>query len=314
MKKLLILLLGLILIFLGQCTRRGATLDAYEKNEFLMSGNLVSAEWLYRNIDDTSIVIVDARPDRLYKISHINGAVNLDWEVVLPYAVPVAFRLLPEDSLWVLLCSRQIRSSKNIVVYSDAADLNTWGGDGMLYWLFEFLKFENVLVLDGGLSAWIKKGFPISQGSYNPLLDTAGCGLILGFDSSKLATTEWLRQYVNQNGIINANIKLIDARDTAEFKGDTNYTEARLGRIPGARHFHWREGLNHDGTLRDSITLTAVFSGLGLSNQDTIVTYCTGGVRSGFVYFILKYLGYSHVRNYEGSFEEWSNDYSLPVQ
>ena len=51
----------------------------------------------------------------------------------------------------------------------------------------------------------------------------------------------------------------------------------------------------------------------GITQDREVVVYCTGGVRSAMGYFVLKYLGYS-VRNYDGSWWDWSLDASLPVE
>jgi thiosulfate/3-mercaptopyruvate sulfurtransferase len=45
-----------------------------------------------------------------------------------------------------------------------------------------------------------------------------------------------------------------------------------------------------------------------------MICYCTGGVRSAWLYFILKLVGYHNVRNYPGSWWEWSRDFACPVE
>ena len=37
-------------------------------------------------------------------------------------------------------------------------------------------------------------------------------------------------------------------------------------------------------------------------------------VRSAWVYFVFKLAGYRNVRNYPGSFWEWSRDFACPVE
>ena len=39
-----------------------------------------------------------------------------------------------------------------------------------------------------------------------------------------------------------------------------------------------------------------------------MITYCTGGVRSAEAWTMLRALGYADVRNYDGSWFEWSAD------
>ena len=52
----------------------------------------------------------------------------------------------------------------------------------------------------------------------------------------------------------------------------------------------------------------------GLHEGQEVVCYCTGGVRSGWVYFVLKIVGYHRVKNYPGSWWEWSRDFAAPTE
>ncbi|MDC8448962.1 MAG: hypothetical protein LV473_11460 [Nitrospira sp.] len=45
-----------------------------------------------------------------------------------------------------------------------------------------------------------------------------------------------------------------------------------------------------------------------------VICYCTGGVRSGWLYFILKLAGYPKISNYPGSWWEWSRDFASPAE
>ncbi|HZC67769.1 MAG TPA: rhodanese-like domain-containing protein, partial [Nitrospirales bacterium] len=57
----------------------------------------------------------------------------------------------------------------------------------------------------------------------------------------------------------------------------------------------------------------AILEEQGVGSGKEVVCYCTGGVRSAWLYFILELAGYEKVRNYPGSWWEWGNDYTLPV-
>jgi thiosulfate/3-mercaptopyruvate sulfurtransferase len=72
--------------------------------------------------------------------------------------------------------------------------------------------------------------------------------------------------------------------------------------------------LNPDATVRDLAFITAQLDQKGLSPKRETICYCTGGVRSAWLYFVLRIAGYEHVRNYPGSWWEWSRDFGCPAE
>ncbi len=45
-----------------------------------------------------------------------------------------------------------------------------------------------------------------------------------------------------------------------------------------------------------------------LADEPRIIAYCNGGVAATSVLFALSILGYSHLTNYDGSWNEWTFD------
>jgi thiosulfate/3-mercaptopyruvate sulfurtransferase len=106
---------------------------------------------------------------------------------------------------------------------------------------------------------------------------------------------------------------LIDNREKHEFDGATPYGSSRGGHIPGALHIDWREFFKPDGTLKSRGELNSLLKAKSIHSDQEIVVYCTGGVRSAMAYFVFRYLGYK-VRNYDGSWWDWSHNPKLPVE
>lgn len=78
--------------------------------------------------------------------------------------------------------------------------------------------------------------------------------------------------------------------------------------IPGAIPFEWIRGMEKDGKFKSKIELEQIFKSIGITQDQSIVTYCKLGIRAAHVAFILEnLLGFNKVRVYEGSMLEYLN-------
>ncbi|HEY9851933.1 MAG TPA: rhodanese-like domain-containing protein [Leptolyngbyaceae cyanobacterium] len=65
--------------------------------------------------------------------------------------------------------------------------------------------------------------------------------------------------------------------------------------------------LNEEGLFKSFDELKASYSSKSITPEKEVFLYCAIGGRSGYTWFVLKYLlGYSKVWNYDGSWNEWS--------
>jgi thiosulfate/3-mercaptopyruvate sulfurtransferase len=78
----------------------------------------------------------------------------------------------------------------------------------------------------------------------------------------------------------------------------------------------WGRAVAEDATFKTADDLRAIYEGeAGLSPTDDVIAYCRIGERSSHTWFVLKYLlGYSDVRNYDGSWTEWGNMVGVPIE
>ena len=58
--------------------------------------------------------------------------------------------------------------------------------------------------------------------------------------------------------------------------------------------------------LKRPEALRTQLEALGARVDEPIFTYCTGGIRSAFIYLALREAGFKHARNYDGSWWDWS--------
>ncbi|HEY9735699.1 MAG TPA: rhodanese-like domain-containing protein, partial [Trichocoleus sp.] len=113
---------------------------------------------------------------------------------------------------------------------------------------------------------------------------------------------------------------LLDVRTLQEYQGEVFLMKPpedseRAGHIPGAVHIEHILTLNEDGTFKSFGELQLLFKNSGITPDKEVFPYCAVGGRSAYMWFILKYLlGYPKVRNYDGSWNEWSRVPSVPVE
>jgi thiosulfate/3-mercaptopyruvate sulfurtransferase len=108
----------------------------------------------------------------------------------------------------------------------------------------------------------------------------------------------------------------------AEFTGEItappeypNEHAQRGGHIPGAVNIPWSQAVKEDGTFKSAEDLSQLYQSKGVTPDKEVVTYCRIGERSSFSWFVLKYLlGYSNVKNYDGSWTEWGNMVRNPIE
>nr|WP_287264052.1 rhodanese-like domain-containing protein [Thermogemmatispora sp.] len=60
--------------------------------------------------------------------------------------------------------------------------------------------------------------------------------------------------------------------------------------------------------------MAAVFARAGLRPEERVIAYCNGGVAATVVLFSLALLGYPHLTNYDGSWNEWGVRPDLPAE
>ena len=90
----------------------------------------------------------------------------------------------------------------------------------------------------------------------------------------------------------------------------------RGGHIPGAINLDWLELIDRDNQMRlkDLTELQARLNELGITADKTVITHCQTHHRSGLSYLLMKILGYPHIKGYHGSWGEWGNSETTPIE
>jgi len=268
---------------------------------------LIDTETLQQNLGRSGLVIIDVRGQAAYAFGgHIPGAVHATWhEFSDPKAVAKGL-LDPEMSM----LERKIRAlgvnnDSDIVIYSNPFD--NWGDEGRMFWMLQYLGLANLKILDGGWVKWVAEERPYEHGTVSP---KPGDFHASSFPELIMVKDE-LKQLVKRS---HPETLIADARSLEEYAGKEVLGIPRPGHIPSAMSVPWNIFLKSDATLKEFEEIKSSLQERGLDETKEVVCYCTGGVRSAWLYFVLKVVGYQKVRNYPGSWWEWSRDFSTPVE
>ena len=266
---------------------------------------LIDTETLSQNLGRDGLVIIDVRGPGAYS-SHIPGAINSTWH---EYSDPEATAkgvLDPDISrLEQRLRALGIKNSNDIVIYCNPFD--NWGDEGRMFWMLKYLGHPSVKVLDGGWVKWTAEARPYE---HDPVQLPPG-DFQVSLHPEIMMLKDELKKLVKRP---HPESILLDARSVEEYAGKEIDGLPRAGHIPSAINIPWNGFLNSDGTLKDLSTIQNLFQDFGMQPSHEVITYCLGGVRSAWVYFVLKLAGYEKVRNYPGSWWEWSRDFAAPAE
>ncbi|GAC1421350.1 MAG: sulfurtransferase [Actinomycetota bacterium] len=273
---------------------------------------LVETDWLSENIDDPDIRIVDVDEDiSLYEQGHIRNAVGLNWRTDLQD--PVRRDFIGPEAFAQLQDRIGVTPSTKVVLYGGN---NNWFA-AYAYWYYRYYGHTNVVLLNGGRVKWIKEERELTTDP--PKADSTSGYPVPKTDESIRA----LRDFVGGTLIGNDAFGLVDVRSPDEFSGALlapahlpQEAAQRGGHIPGARNIPWSKTVDPDtGAFKSSDELKALYEGQGITPEKEVVAYCRIGERSAHSWFVLhELLGYSKVRNYDGSWTEWGSLVGVPIE
>ena len=267
--------------------------------------SLIDTETLFQNLGREDLVIIDVRGEGAYT-AHVPGAVQSSWHEYSDPQATAKGLLDPDVSrLEKRLQALGINHSSDVVIYSNPFD--NWGDEGRMFWMLHYLGHRNVRVLDGGWPKWTAEHRPYDHVPVN----AAPGNVRVSVHPEVIIQKNELKQLVKRD---HPDTIIVDARSVEEYAGKEIDGLPRPGHIPSAVNVPWNGFLRPDATVKSLGTLREMFHARGLNEQQEIITYCLGGVRSAWVYFLLKLAGYEHVRNYPGSWWEWSRDFAAPAE
>lgn len=178
-----------------------------------------------------------------------------------------------------------------------------------LWYLLRWIGVD-VRVLDGGFAAWKAAGLPVE----------------IGGGPAPTPVSSWTAQKARRAWISKQELLERDAADeralvcslpAAQFAGTVPTRYRRRGHIPGSVNVSSRDHFTAEGRVKSRVELILAYDAAGVDVTDQseeVLLYCGGGISAAAGALALAEIGFSAVRVFDGSLEEWSADPALPLE
>jgi thiosulfate/3-mercaptopyruvate sulfurtransferase len=269
------------------------------------SDPMVSVAWLAQRLNAPDVRVIDASSfmpgsDRdarsEYEAGHIPGAVFFDineicdTETDLPHMMPSAEKFASRVK------KLGLGDGLRLVVYDSLGIFSA----PRVWWMLRHMGHEDVVVLDGGLPAWIAAGHPLEDMPPVPrerhFTVRRRADLIVDMEQVRAKLSSGIAQ-------------IVDARSAGRFDGSAPEPREGLssGHMKGALNAPFGGVLNADGTLKDATALSAMMKDCGVDLTAGIVTTCGSGITACVLALALARLGRWDVPVYDGSWTQWAS-------
>ena len=253
---------------------------------------VVDVAWLQEHLHDDDLFLGDVRGPNAHTRGHIPGSKPL----VLGSPPPMSDQAMLEalaPEVGLRLRRHGVTGNERLVLYDRGDGVGAMPAAQMA----ELAGHPRVAVLLGGIAAWPAE-LEVGQVELQPVKTTFEPRLDAVPTRHELASR-----------LQDETLTILDVRTDEEFSGKRGYPcDPRQGHIPGARHVHVQELFHAPGRPRP----VGEIRGLVGAAQE-IVAYCHSGSRSALATLALRSAGYN-VRNYAGSWHEWSRHRDLPAE
>ena len=268
---------------------------------------LVTADWAEKNLGTEGIVFLEVDEDTTaYDGGHLPGAVKVNWTTELQD--PVRRDIVDKTQFEELLAAKGVNDGDTVVLYGGN---NNWFA-AYAYWQFKLYGYADVKLLDGGRKKWELDGRTLTTDVTERAKGTYTA------QEPDLSIRAFRDEVIAAIGTKN----LVDVRSPDEFSGKIlapahlpQEQSQRPGHIPSAINIPWSKAANEDGTFRSDEELKELYGGEGYDEGKATIAYCRIGERSSHTWVVLhELLGYSDVKNYDGSWTEYGSLIGVPIE
>jgi thiosulfate/3-mercaptopyruvate sulfurtransferase len=266
---------------------------------------IVSADWLQANLKNPKLIILDVRRVEDYREGHIPKALSAFYGA-WAYKKNGLFSDIPDlDDLNDTIGYAGISLNSWVVITGKVDTPRLSYQSARVACTLQYAGLVNVALLDGGMNKWFLDKKPLST----DIVRTKEKPFQGKYRKDHFADKDYIKRRLGK-------IILLDVREPEYFTGKKKMDcVPQMGRIPGAFNLPTSCAFNKDGTFKTKEDLAVIAeAAAGKDRSKEIVTYCDiGQCCPVWSYLLAEVLGYTNVRLYIGSMQEWMQDPNVPV-
>ena len=310
--------IGLVygIITLLSCRQESSNMDEPElssSKDEIRTRHLHSVKEVNQMLEkSSSIVIIEVNKRKEFRRGHLKGAINIwrpDYETKL--SSKFGGMRATKEEMEQLLGSIGILPSDTLLIYDSKGNVDAL----RLLWILELYGHDHLMIMNGGKALWEQSSYPLST------------------DENERKATNYQFQEAENNNLVatlkdvknainDKRVQVVDTREPVEYLGKPFIVNGEVfkwkngafdyGTIPTALHFNWSEAtdLNNDHRFKSMKDIKYNFEKAGIDPKGEIIVFCQSGARSSHTAYVLREIfGNDKVRNYDGSWIEWSYEH-----
>jgi len=195
-----------------------------------------------------------------------------------------------------------VNKDDTLVIMSEGNNNGDMTAATRLYWSLKYFGHDNMAILDGGMTQWLKDGGKVTD---QMTQTKKGNWVATAERSSILATSDDIKKAIKSH-----KVQLIDSRPVSQYMGTykKSYVFAK-GHIPGAINLpnELITGPNGKAKFTSANEIKKISSLLDIDPNKEIITYCNSGhLATGSWFMYSEVMGNKNVKMYDGSMHEWT--------